>query len=399
MKVLIVDDDGARSDKLRRALVENGMVADTDIRVAVCVNEAKDFLRASHFSILILDVVLPVRRDGVNASGENGLSLLSQLARSTSLKKPDKIIGITAHFDDIEGFRARFEEHASIVIQTRGAINVWAVPIFNAISYVNSSTVIRSLSSGPVMIATIHGIRTYGQWQARLHRLIDDTVGDVRVVSYKYGFFSLLAFLIPSLRGRERRRIIDHYNKMAHDCRATRILIFSHSFGTYLASELARSICHAGGVDELRLVLAGSVLDANFDWSFMKAVRGASVVNDCGARDLVLIACKVIAIGFGMAGRTGFNGFSGEIVVNRYFDGGHSLYFAGDAFMRSRWLPLIAAGGAVDAVDLRSTAILNGGALDAFARFIAKFKIAYNAAIVLGIIAMIVFSFLRFVIA
>ena len=55
------------------------------------------------------------------------------------------------------------------------------------------------------LLVSVHGIRTFGNWQERLERMIGDEVDrrnddQIRVVNYKYGYFSVIAFLIPVLR-------------------------------------------------------------------------------------------------------------------------------------------------------------------------------------------------------
>jgi hypothetical protein len=66
------------------------------------------------------------------------------------------------------------------------------------------------------------------------------------------------------------------------------------------------------------------------------------VVNECGWNDSVLVLCQSTALLMGMAGRIGFHGMVGNRFKNRYYLGGHGLYFDRDQqFMRARWLPLL----------------------------------------------------------
>jgi hypothetical protein len=65
------------------------------------------------------------------------------------------------------------------------------------------------------LILTIHGIRTYGDWQERLERLLrgeDPTLAatplDVR--HYRYGFFTLLSFLVPWFRNLAVKKFGSH---------------------------------------------------------------------------------------------------------------------------------------------------------------------------------------------
>lgn len=53
------------------------------------------------------------------------------------------------------------------------------------------------------LVVTVHGIRTFGGWQERLEALLTQDRSNqsgTQVVNYRYGYFSVLAFLIPPLR-------------------------------------------------------------------------------------------------------------------------------------------------------------------------------------------------------
>ena len=56
------------------------------------------------------------------------------------------------------------------------------------------------------LVVTVHGIRTYGNWQRELDELLRAAEPGVRVLRYQYGFFSSLAFLVPPLRWLVARR-------------------------------------------------------------------------------------------------------------------------------------------------------------------------------------------------
>ena len=59
------------------------------------------------------------------------------------------------------------------------------------------------------LVITVHGIRAFGHWQERLEDLLvkQTTAGDSpTVLNYKYGYFSVFAFLLPPLRWLVTRR-------------------------------------------------------------------------------------------------------------------------------------------------------------------------------------------------
>lgn len=215
----------------------------------------------------------------------------------------------------------------------------------------------------PRVLVSVHGIRTFGQWQDRLASLVRAANSSVLAYSYNYGFFSMLAFLIPPLRGIEVKRFRRHLLRILARHPDAEILLVGHSFGTHLIGwALSGGLgSHAKPID--LVLVSGSVLKSTFDWHALVdngVVR--KVVNDCGTRDNILLLSQFLVLFTGMAGRIGFAGPGGLYLFNRFFDGGHSLYFvdeAGrpdDAFMQRYWVPLLAGRGPIEPVDHRRAA-------------------------------------------
>jgi hypothetical protein len=126
-----------------------------------------------------------------------------------------------------------------------------------------------------------------------------------------------------------------------------RFIIVAHSFGTHLAAFALRGIPSDKLPNVQCIILAGSVLKSDFDWSpLFRSGRVKQVVNDCGSGDWVLALSQIGVPFTGMAGCIGFFGFDGSTLINRVFPGGHSHYFGRTAddpapFMRKHWLPLL----------------------------------------------------------
>jgi CheY-like chemotaxis protein len=371
MKVLIVDDDMRRAEALAAYL--QSIPDQVEVELADCTNQAKGLLRSKYYDALVLDVVLP-KRSEEKGSSANSLSLLDQLSRNRLLRKPEKIVAITAHEDEIESFRAKFEEYCTAVVRASEPSDVWRLRISNAIRYTSSSKVSRATSQREVAVFTIHGIRTYGAWQDRLRALINERTDSVSFYTYKYGYFSAIALLVPPLRGIEVRRLHKRLLDVVSHIDEGRVLVFAHSFGTYLAAQTLRKALRGETLKvDLCLVCSGSVLHENFDWGFARRHANIRVVNDCGSDDLVLYLSKVFALGLGMAGKVGFNGFNDPRFVNRWFAGGHSHYFAGDDFMREHWFPMLTASE-LQCVDKRGEPSLTSTIGDGVARFLGRIK-------------------------
>lgn len=373
MRILIVDDDNARRTALIKHLTTSGTACMEQIDEADCADTARDLLRNQYYDALILDVVLPKRSADSRPLAVNGMALLNQLQREAFLKKPEKIIGMTAHVDDISAFGEKFANICSIVIPTRPGTDEWKAQIRSALLYTSASKLSRESAQKTILVLAIHGIRTYGEWQSRLKAIIERHTDEIHFKSYKYGYFSSLSFLLPRLRNREADRLEARINDFANDIEVDHVVIFCHSFGTYLGVVALRKLVDLPKSPSICAVLAGSVLDENFDWSFVPRGGRVRIVNDCGTDDHVLLLSKAFGIDLGMAGKVGFNGFNDPHFINRYFRGGHSHYFQGERFMEERWLPLIGSDPVVD-IDERGNPGVFRVAMESIAKKIGYLK-------------------------
>ena len=174
---------------------------------------------------------------------------------------------------------------------------------------------------------------------------------DMRVVTYRYGYFLALAFAIPPLRWFVVRRFRLYLEDLASDQHNTAIDIVAHSFGTYIVSSALRQLSAKCGLRVDTLLLAGSVLRPGRSMADLLSHRVTSVINDCGTLDVWPLVAQYLALGMGAAGRFGLAGPTGpdSRVVNRYFHFGHSGFFEAtddfpadeNEFMRQKWVPIL----------------------------------------------------------
>lgn len=196
------------------------------------------------------------------------------------------------------------------------------------------------------LIITVHGIRTFGQWQERLEALVHARDPDAHVEHYKYGYFSCVAFMIPFLRWWVTRRFRRALVAACASSKWDRVDLVSHSFGTHLVGWGLRGIPREKRPKLHTVILAGSVLKPSFPWQELTGDCVGRVVNDCGTQDGILVLNQATVLFTGMAGRVGFAGMSHDGFRNRYFAHGHSGYFvrdgrANDEFMRTWWTPAL----------------------------------------------------------
>src|SRR3954454_18104313 len=237
------------------------------------------------------------------------------------------------------------------------------------------------------LVATVHGIRTYGDWQSDLKHLLEEVEPGVTVLNYQYGYFSSLAFLVPPLRWLVARRFRKFFaHAIGSVPEGTRIDLVAHSFGTYLAASAVPEVPKDRRIHTV--ILAGSVLRPSFPWyRYQQAGCLGRVVNECGWEDTVLLLCQSTALMMGMAGRVGFQGMVGGHFVNRYYRFGHGGYFDRDhRLMRENWVPLLTTDAPIPPIDHRPRLTHLGGAKLFLMNNLQFIKVAMAALLVLAIV-------------
>ena len=223
------------------------------------------------------------------------------------------------------------------------------------------------------LVITIHGIRDYGKWQTRFENLVKDCAAkdstrDVTVENYHFGYFSVIAFLIPPLRWLVTRRFRSYLIRSTSKTSYDRIDMLGHSFGTHVLSWALLGIDEATRPQIHTVILAGSVLRSDFPWHELLGKHVRRVVNDCGAKDSVLLLSQFFVLFTGMAGRSGFSGGQHDGFRNRYSMFGHGGYFedcdeygSDDGYMARKWLPLIVSNDVTATWDdPRPKSVLSG---------------------------------------
>lgn len=98
IKILVVDDDRSKLAKVIKLLEETGVQREC-IEVAQTGSEARRFLMALRYDLLILDVALPMRAED-SPDRKGGIKLLDEVVERDIYKKPDNVVGLTG-FDDL----------------------------------------------------------------------------------------------------------------------------------------------------------------------------------------------------------------------------------------------------------------------------------------------------------
>lgn len=179
------------------------------------------------------------------------------------------------------------------------------------------------------LVVTIHGIRTRGAWQKELtphlarHGLIPYHID--------YGFFGFLGFVFAPTRERLISRIRNELGNLIAESGVERVSIIAHSFGTFIAMECLRR--EKGGIQYDRVVLTGSILSTDLDWSHLErekwilAVRNERATGDFAVSLARLLSSRMFRwlsqLDGGDSGRVAFKR-PASLVIDSEVEGGHS---------------------------------------------------------------------------
>lgn len=210
------------------------------------------------------------------------------------------------------------------------------------------------------VILLIHGIRDMASpWYAKARANL--TTSRTKVIGAKYGYYGALTFLSPfNMTNSPYNKLVSAYDNAKEKYPDARISIIGHSFGTYLIGRLLKEKPD-GKIS--RVILCGSVLRADYDWS---AVQGrlqedSLVLNECGNTDPWPSFAQALSTRYGNAGHAGFD--DDTFQQTRWFKGGHSLFFH-EAHMRRVWRPFLDSGdipeNAVDPSNAGFWDVVNG---------------------------------------
>lgn len=371
IRAILVDDNINRARKILEVLSSSEFDKYVEV-IWVASADAARVRLTSAFDLLILDVCIPKKSDGT-PSAKNGFKLLDDVCNIDSkYVRPSLIIGLTANANDIGSYQAEFSKKVSIVLD--GDLNNidWLDTLLaNVSSLVQSERKSRSRSDNKRLI-TVHGIRTFGGWQTSLKSSMRYYSNDFDFFEFKYGFFDLFSFSIPFFRKRKIREISSRLRSLLDSKYPGDTYIVAHSFGTFIVSEALKGY---EGETLKQIILCGSPLSHKTDINHI-VNSSKFTVNDCGGSDFVLVLARVFVLGLGDAGRVGFSRDHSPQFKNRFFDGGHSLYFGqyndGD-FYSNYWIPSLCADRTIEDVDHRKSYIFQD-IIEGFIRFFGEIK-------------------------
>lgn len=177
-------------------------------------------------------------------------------------------------------------------------------------------------SSVTDVVFVIHGIRDKGFWTQKIAREIkrvslgksmeDGRPRNVQSMTASYGYFPMFPFVLPWLRAHKVAWLMDRYAEAKARFPEARFSYVGHSNGTYLIAGALRDYVTTSFE---RVVLAGSVIRTDFDWSaYLSAGRVRSLLNYVATSDIVVAGVpkgfqRLNLFDLGSGGHDGFDVF------------------------------------------------------------------------------------------
>lgn len=373
LKVLVVDDSVERVELIKKALLSSEFRAHIDVQYSDTADKARVEL-LEPYDLMILDVVIPKKVGGVPQALQSA-RLVDDLCNSDNeYIRPKLVIGLTADVRELGAYRENFYRIASVVLPAHLNSQDWLDSILEQVGILVSASQKVSKLRRDKLLLTIHGIRTHGKWQAGLNEEVRKYSRSFLPVEVKYGFFDLLSFSVPWLRNRKAKQAADQVKQVLKEHSGKEISIVAHSFGSLVLSQALKDNKLLTPIKHV--ILCGSPLPNKYCLNHV--VESAEVtINECGTRDFVLVAAKSLLLGLGDAGRVGFRRSNSQNFINRYFSGGHSLYFEAKegqpTFAEEHWLPIILSDTLPVQIDKRE-GFFGEDVLDIFIKFLGLIK-------------------------
>ncbi|MFQ2083060.1 alpha/beta hydrolase [Aeromonas veronii] len=357
MRFLIVDDNENKIASIQQLLKRDFPSAPFRFDIADVTSDAILLLNSIYYDFVIIDLSIPTIKDGIK-DPNGGINLLRTIKHKKSrgnIKFPANIIILSEYAELISSNEGIFKELHVFALQFSDIDSQWKNGLSTFVSEYIDSINSQSTPSehSPLIILSVHGISTYGQWQNVLDEMITSVCDSVTHVPYKYCFFPIIPFLVPALREREISRLIQELTGLGERYPDSTVNIIAHSFGTYLVYETLSRLNRRQLPMIGKVIFYGSVLKSKANiHKIITAHDIKSLTNECAIHDRALLASHIFALGLGMGGIEGFKGSSGKRIINRYHDGDHSSLFDKPDMM-TQWVQHLAFDKALDIIDVR----------------------------------------------
>lgn len=295
------------------------------------------------YAFVILDIQIPNTENEKAKNPEGGVELLRWVKHKQKRKKinpPKNVIVLTEYSQLRDKYTEENQGYRVFTYLYSSSDITWKAKIIDYVEEYQLATYDKTLpNKDSKIVFSVHGINTHGEWQKEFDQYIKENISEYKHLLYDYQYFPVTSFLYPPRRKIEVERLTREFQLIARKYPNAKVQLVGHSFGTYLIAEALKNIPNEHSPTFDKVVLNGSVLKSGYNWSEIVTKHGISkIVNNCALNDKALLASQSLAIGLGMAGREGFKGSLTDIMINRFYKGGHSACLSTEQFIQ--WFEL-----------------------------------------------------------
>lgn len=137
MKVLIVDDSNEKVRDILAVLISAGLSEEEDIDVASCAQAAARHLKDNDYGLMILDLHLPIRLSE-EPRNDGGSFLLKEIGRRKELRRPEHILGLTAHDEAKASAEPEFNKGLWSIVKASSDSSEWKEAILAKVRYLRA---------------------------------------------------------------------------------------------------------------------------------------------------------------------------------------------------------------------------------------------------------------------
>lgn len=373
LKILIVDDSLDRVEIIKEYIERYEFKNLINVTYCETADKCRNALFEA-YDLMVLDVVLPKKLLGVPQALHSFDLLKDIYSEKKKYIRPNMIIGLSADVTELGKYREFFFSNASIVLDGSLSNHDWIDSILIQVSAMLRTKQASMKVNSDKLLISIHGIRTYGQWQHELVKDLKKYSNTFDFIEMKYGFFDIFSFFVPFVRNSKANLIASRLKKIIEENPDKEVSIIAHSFGTIIVYQALLGYIPKNKIK--KTILCGSPLPSKCNLSHI--INSSELtINEAGTGDLVLVSAKLFIMGLGDAGRRGFEQDNTINFINRYHVGGHSLYFKKDgadySFAEKKWLPLLISEGSPEHIDSRKNYLFED-CVELFLNLIERFK-------------------------
>ena len=138
MKVLLIEDNESKRERIAKVLIDANVAVKNDFTECTNIIDAKRILRNTKFDILLLDMRLPNRVDSKDIKSMAGLDFLKEFKNDRRYHQPKEIIGITECEDELAKVKKDFDENLLQIIYYHPSKPEWEKLLIDRFEYLIS---------------------------------------------------------------------------------------------------------------------------------------------------------------------------------------------------------------------------------------------------------------------